>query len=153
MVLLIVQCIMFETYCSSVFLNAKYILRGKHRTQERILAEILIGTSSCRYSLDVDCRAEDHVLASQSCFDGHTFAVLSCKLITPCCSKGRTGREERCGISVQMDRVPAVRLHFLSDTEWTVSILDVSDSLGRDSFRREHMLAVKHRYLFFQSHC
>ena len=45
-----------------------------------------------------------------------------------------------------------MRLHFLTDSERTVSIFDVGNAQTFHTGRRKHILAVKHLHFLFQRH-
>ena len=127
-VLLIVQGIVFQAGGCSRLLTAFCVSHSQKATEQRVFTEIFIGTTSRGNTLDVNGRTQDHVFSAKTGLNTHTATIGIGHFRTPGGSKCRTRREESGRVCCQIQRLPTVRLHFLTDTERTVSILNVGNA-------------------------
>ena len=151
-ILLVVQCIVFQTDCRTVVLGATGVVHGEGTAEQRVFTQVFVGSSACRDTLDIDGRSQDHVLAAQPCFMAHALSIGIGPLRTPGGCQCRTSREEGGRVGGQMGGVPRVGLHLLTDAEGTISIFHIRNPQPGDTFRREHVLAMEHGDLLFKGH-
>ena len=119
---------MLDTHCGTLILATFGVLQCKGSRKDWILAEIFIGTSTHRQALDVDSRAKDHVLSTKPCLLSHSGSILVSKLLAPCGSKGRSGREICSRIQLPTGGLESIGNSFLADAERTVCIMHVGNA-------------------------
>ncbi|OPZ47746.1 MAG: hypothetical protein BWY95_01289 [Bacteroidetes bacterium ADurb.BinA104] len=73
--LLIIQREMFETYGSTGSLSTFGEFNRQSCGQHRIFREIFVSTAAYGQTLNVDCRTEDHILATQPALYAHAVSV------------------------------------------------------------------------------
>ena len=151
-VLLIVQGVVLQTHRRSVVLCALGVGHRQQTAEYRVFTQIFIGTSARGDALDIDGRTQYHVLATQAGLMTHAPSVGVGPFRAPRGSQCRTRREEGGGVGGQVEGVPGVGLHLLTDTEGAVGIFHISDVQTGDASRREHVLAVQHVDLFLEGH-
>ena len=151
-VLLIVQRIVLQADDRTVVLRTPCVGHSEHAAQQRVFTQVLIRATARRDALDVDGRAEYHVLASQPCLAAHAPPVGVSPIRAPRRGQCRARREERGRVGRQVGGVPRVGLHLLTDAERSVGILHVGDTQPSDARRREHVLAVQHLDLLLKRH-
>ena len=151
-VLLIVQGVVLQAHSRSVVLRTACVGHRQLSAEQRVLAQVFIGTPACGNALNVDGRTEYHVFAAQSCLTAHAPSVGIRPFRAPRCSKCRTRREERRRVGGQVGGIPRVRLHLFANAERSVGIFYIGDSQSGDTCRGEHVLAMQHVDFLLERH-
>ena len=151
-VFLVVEGIVLQAYGRTVVLRTFGICHSQHTAEIGVFTEVFIGSSTRWETLDIDGWPQYHILATQPGLMAHALSVGKGPLDAPGGCQCRTRREEGGRVGGQMEGVPGVRLHLLTDTERSVRIFYICNVQTGDTLRGEHVLAMQHGDLLFETH-
>ena len=126
--LLVVHGEVLDAHGCSLVLHALRVGECQGGGEDRVLAQVFVGAATHRQALDVDGRAENHILAAEAGFLAHAGSVLVGQLLAPGGGEGAAGGEVGGGVEGPAGAHEAVGLALLADAERTVRVVDVGDA-------------------------
>ena len=149
---LVVQCTVLHAASYTVRLYALYVRHTHRCAEQRVFAHILEVTPVERCAVDVDTRAQHHVLVSVGRFFSEGTSVFLGHLRIPgCCETGERG-EGRAGVCCPSCILPFVPVDFRTYTVRTVTHPQPWDAESRHTAAVEFPPAMANAYLFGKRH-